>query len=357
MGRVIWIVAVSAGLGCTLEKLDNESPAATLSRKLPNWSASCSACVRDECLEQLTECASDADCVEFVACRWGDDAESSPGAELACGLTHRTSPEDPLSATRKLSNCWQSSCVEACQLGTQWGCARSYAMPAPGTGSTIRVSQTVQEAFTDRPVAGASVRFCGLLDDTASCEEEYHAQAVTDASGMASVDLPVATDDRAGWRGYRHVSDDQGRDVLLQNNLPATVDRFMLQHVFTGRELDALAQRFAVDLAVGNIIFQVFDCAHTAAEGVRLHLLDAAGAAPLDAPSARVLYRRGLLELVEGVTDASSEGGGAVFDLPAQGLATLSARLEAADLEIARIPVSISAGRILLLEIHPEPGP
>ncbi|MET0410354.1 MAG: hypothetical protein ABW217_03615, partial [Polyangiaceae bacterium] len=192
-------------------------PAARASQAFPNWSSACAACIQSECAAQLAGCVSEAGCVDFAACHWYDE-EPSPANELRCARELGQNGEDPDSAIRALSNCWQGSCVEACQLGTRWSCVGEYSLPAPES-DVAQVTQVLHQLLDERPVSGVSVRFCSSVTPAEDCvASSIMAEGTSDEAGMARVELPLATDDRQGWSGYRHVVGEQ-YGVRLQSNL------------------------------------------------------------------------------------------------------------------------------------------
>ena len=302
----------------------------------------------------------DAACAEFVECRWADNP--GPDKELSCAAEYgRSNLEE--SVTRDLSSCWETRCVEACQLGTNWACAGNYTLPPPGDRVTI--TQTLSD--TDRaPVVGASVRFCGAVDTTAECEAT--AAAVTDEQGVCRADVAAGAGDRAGWWGYRHVAHPDLYPARLETNLRVPQSRSMIQQVPGRTEVPFLAIAEGADLQLGNIIFQVFDCAHNGAEGVTVEVTEQfseTNGAPISTP--RILYvedqNTAFPSFSPDATFARGAGGGVILNLKPRDLALITVRRSCAegcpegseDGEIARIPVFTNPEELLLLEIHPDP--
>ena len=328
----------------------------SLSRALPNWSEECSACVRSACVDSLARCAADRRCSDFVSCRWGRSGDVSPGGEQRCGARLGESPEVDGSATRELSNCWSFSCTEECQLGREWSCLDGYELPTPDARGAVRIEQTLQTGFSNGIIPGVLVRYCPPLVDVSTCERQFDALGCTDTLGVSRTTVPISTDDRPGWRGYRHAFQPGNIDALLQSNLPVLLDRFMLQHVPSLAEFDVLAAVFGSDPSLGGVVFQVFDCAHTGADGVDIEIVPEAGQPAL---LGRVGYlaQADATELVSGPTRAAGNGGGAIADVPVDGLVTIRATLRETGRVIAEPRVWVTPGRGTLLEIHPEPGP
>ena len=328
----------------------------TLSRALPNWSEACSACVRSACVDSLARCARDRRCSDFVQCRWGRGGDVSPGSEQRCGAMFGESPEVDGSATRELSNCWSLECVEQCQVGREWSCLGGYELPTPDARGAVRIEQTLQTGFSDATIPGMLVRYCPPFVDVSACESQYDAVGCTDSLGVSRTTVPISTDDRPGWRGYRHALQPGTFDALLQNNLPVLLDRFMLQHVPSLVELEVLAVSLGSDPSLGAVVFQVFDCAHTGAEGVDIEIVPQENQ-PAELGRVGYLERPNATRLVPAPTRAAGNGGGAISDLAVDGLVTVRATLRETGQVIAQPRVWVNPGRATLLEIHPEPAP
>jgi hypothetical protein len=326
-----------------------------LSQSLPDRSDACAACLRGGCANTLARCAADPACNNFVQCRWGPGGDVSPAGEQRCGAMYGQSPEVAGSPTRSLSSCWANSCAEACRLGNDWSCLDRFELPAPDSRSQVSIAQTLQVGFGDAGLAGVLVHFCPMATDPESCASTYDAMACTSTAGVARVALPISTDDRPGWSGYRHAQR-ADLDVLLQNNLPVLLDRFMLQHVPSNADLSFLAPQFGSDLSLGNVIFQVFDCAHTGAEGAVVELVKASSEPP--GSVVRIGYQTSSsgTELGSGPTLAAASGGGTIQDFRADGVASLRVTLQETGQIIAQPDVRIIPGRVTLLEIHPAPA-
>jgi hypothetical protein len=329
-------------------------PATRASQAFPNWSSACAGCIQSECAAQLAGCVGEAGCVEFAACHWYDE-EPSPANELRCARELGQNGEDPDSAIRALGNCWQRSCVEACQLGTYWSCIGEYSLPAP-EGDVAQVTQVLHQLLDERPVSGVSVRFCGSATPAEDCASSIVAEGTSDADGLARVELPLATDDRQGWSGYRHVVGEQ-YGVRLQSNLAITRDRFMLQHVPTLTDAARLRPIFGGDEANGNIVFQVFDCARTGAERVELEVTRADNDEPVGGAT-RVQYQVDAsgFRLGPGGTRSVGDGGGAILDLPPGEWVWVRARRQCGGDVVAQVRVRTVPGELLLLELHPDGG-
>jgi hypothetical protein len=330
-------------------------PAIRTSQVFPDWSGACASCIQSDCSAQLERCASETACVDYAVCRWSD-SDPSPASELRCGNELSQSTEDPDSAIRALQSCWQTSCVEACRLGTHWSCAGTYTVPAPG-GAVARVTQVLQALNSDLPVSGASVRFCDAATPAEDCAQAIVAEGTSDAAGLAKVELPLATDDRPGWSGYRHVVGEE-YGVRLQSNLIVTADRFMLQHVPTLSDAELLRPIFGGDAANGNIVFQVFDCARTGAERVELEVTRAADDQPVGGAT-RVRYQRNAVGVIlsdSGGTTSVGDGGGSILDLPPGEWLWVRARRQCTGEVVAALRVRTLPGELLLLELHPDGG-
>lgn len=334
---------------------EETDPATRASQAFPNWSSACASCVQSECAAQLAGCVSEAGCVDFAACHWYDEAPS-PANELRCARELGQNGEDPDSAIRALSNCWQQSCVEACQLGTHWSCLAEYSLPAP-EGQFAQVTQVLHRLFDERPVSGVSVRFCNSTTPAEDCvASSIVAEGTSDEAGLARVELPLATDDRQGWSGYRHVVGEQ-YGVRLQSNLAITRDRFMLQHVPTLADAAQLRPIFGGDEANGNIVFQVFDCARTGAERVELEVTRVDDDEPVGGAT-RVQYQLDAsgFRLGPGGTRSVGDGGGAILDLPPGEWVWVRARRQCTGDVVAELRVRTVPGELLLLELHPDGG-
>ena len=327
-----------------------------LSRELPNWTPECSSCVRDNCADALAACSADAGCAGFVPCRWGRGGDVSPAGEQLCGAVNGQTPEVEGSPTRKLANCWANACATACQLGSEWGCVDNYTLPPPDARGAVNVVQTLQVGFTDEALKGVSLHYCPMLGDPSTCEAAYDARACTDGLGVGRLELPIQTDDRPGWLGYRHARVPGSIDALLVNNIPVLRDRFMLQHVPNFDEQALLAVAFGTDPSLGNVIFQVFDCAHNGAEGVALEIVPAPNQPPDPATIGYQETSRGAA-LVAGGTRAAADGGGGIQNSLANGVIVVQATRMATGQVIARPSVRVIPGIVTLLEIHPEPAP
>jgi hypothetical protein len=257
------------------------------------------------------------------------------------------------STLRSLANCWQASCVDACRLGTLWECSGNYANAPPDRDARITVNQVLQSLNTNEPVAGAAIQFCEGLTALADCATNPDAEGVTDCSGVAQVELPIPTDDRPGWSGYRRV-EREGVTVRLQSNLTVTLGRYSLQHVPDAAQVRVLTGLFGAHLELGNVVFQVFDCAHTGAEGAVVEVHREAGSAE---PVGEVGYLRGEalgVRLEPGATSAYNDGGGAILNLPPNEWLWVTARLSTGE-EVATTRIFTQPGELLLLEIHPDP--
>jgi hypothetical protein len=360
-GVIVGLALSGLSLGGCLDELTSDETLAdpeqvlALSEALPDWSSRCSACLLESCPEPLARCVNDRGCSDFVRCRWGREGDSSPAGELRCGELYGQTPEAAQSATRSLSNCWQNECVDACALGTEWGCLANYEMPPPDPRGAVTIAQTLQDDFSEEPIVGATVRFCDLLESVAACTSRADA-VVSDARGAAVADVSISTGERPGWNGYRHVFVDGVFDAVLQSNLVVPRDRFMLQQVPTSELVGALGALVGANPSRPQAIFQVFDCAHTAAKGARVELWNSDSSAPLSDAYARVGYGvpgSFLLLPPPATTDPEAQGGGALVDLPSE---RMSVRVTTeTGSEIATLFVNPSANRILLLEIHPAP--
>jgi hypothetical protein len=330
-------------------------PAIRTSQVFPDWSGACASCIQNDCTAQLARCASEPACVDYAVCRWSE-SEPSPASELRCGVELSQSVEDPDSAIRALQSCWQTSCVDACRLGTQWSCAGAYTLPAPD-GDVARVTQVLQQLNSDDPVPGVSVRFCDALTPAEGCAEAVKAEGTSDEDGLARVELPVATDDRPGWSGYRHVVGEE-YGVRLQSNLTVTADRFMLQHVPTLSDAEFLRPIFGGQAQNGNIVFQVFDCARSGAERVELEVTRADDDQPVGGAT-RVRYQRNAIGVIladSGGTTSVGDGGGSILDLPAGEWLWVKARRQCTGEVVASLRVRTVANELLLLELHPDGG-
>jgi hypothetical protein len=326
----------------------------TLSQSLPDGSDACAACLRSSCSSTLARCASDAACNNFVQCRWGPSGDVSPGGELRCGARYGQSPDVAGSPTRALSSCWANSCAQACRFGSNWSCLERFELPPPDSRSRVSIAQTLQLGFRDDGIPGVLVHFCPLASDPESCESSYDAVACTSAAGVARAELPISTDDRPGWSGYRHAQRGD-LDVLLQTNLPVLLDRFMLQHVPNNADLALLAPLSGTDLSLGNVIFQVFDCAHTGAEGATVELVQAASEPPGSVPRIGYQTMTTVPTLVPGPTRSLAAGGGAIVGFRSAGIASLRVTVAQTGQLIAEPNVRVIPGRVTLLEIHPAP--
>ncbi|MEO8183876.1 MAG: hypothetical protein ABI895_34055 [Deltaproteobacteria bacterium] len=328
-----------------------------LSQAFPNWSAECSDCVQAFCGQEVTRCATEPGCTEFSTCRWARENAPSPASEMLCTRDYDQSVEAPSSALRELNNCWQVSCVNACQLGRRWECSLNYTSPPPESDASVTVRQVLQWLGSDEPVTGAKVRFCDGLTPPSECASFEDAEAVTDCGGVARVELAIATDDRPGWSGYRQVTLESST-VRLQSNLSVPLSRYALQHVPNQLQMQGLTVLFGGSLELGNVVFQIFDCAHTGAEGAILEVVRE-GAQAGAAPVGTVRYLRGQSQgarLEDGATSAESDGGGAILNLPTDEWLRVSARVEATNTVIAQTRIRTYPGELLLLEIHPDPS-
>jgi hypothetical protein len=290
-------------------------------------------------------------CAEFASCRWGRERAPSPAGELACTRDYDQSVEKP-SALRDLANCWQASCVDACQLGRLWECSGNYVNAPPDRAARITVNQVLHWLNTNEPVIGASVRFCEGLTALADCGFRADGQAITNCSGIAQVELPIPTDDRPGWSGYRQV-ELEGTTVRLQNNLAVTLSRYSLQHVPHASQVRGLTGLFGGSLELGNVVFQVFDCAHTGAEGAVVEVQREGGTESVG----MVGYLRGealSVHLEPGATSAQNDGGGAILNLPVNEWLWVTVR-QGSGTEIARTRIFTQPGELLLVELHPGP--
>lgn len=330
-------------------------PAIRTSQVFPDWSGACASCIQNDCSAQLERCASEPACVDYAVCRWSE-SDPSPASELRCGNQLSQSTENPDSAIRALQSCWQTSCVEACRLGTHWSCAGTYTLPAPD-GDVARVTQVLQALNSDEPVSGVSVRFCDALTLAEDCAEASLAVGTSDEGGLARVELPLATDDRPGWSGYRHVVSEQ-YGVRLQSNLAVTADRFMLQHVPTLSDAEILRPIFGGEAQNGNVVFQVFDCARSGAERVELEVTRADDDQPVGGAT-RVRYQRNAIGVIlsdSGGTTSVGDGGGSILDLPAGEWLWVRARRQCTGEVVASLRVRTVANELLLLELHPDGG-
>jgi len=328
-----------------------------LSEAFPNWSRECSDCVQSLCGQEVTRCAMEPGCTEFSTCRWARENAPSPAGEMLCTRDYAQSVEAPSSALRELNNCWQVSCVNACQLGRRWECALNYTSPPPESDASVTVRQVLQWLGSDEPVTGAKVRFCDALTAPSDCASVQDAEAVTDCSGVARVELAIATDDRPGWSGYRQVTLESST-VRLQSNLSVPLSRYALQHVPNQLQTQGLTALFGGSLALGNVVFQIFDCAHTGAEGAILEVVPEGAEA--GAPNVGTVgYLRGQslgARLEDGATSAESDGGGAILNLPTDEWLRVTARVEATHAVIAQTRIRTYPGELLLLELHPDPS-
>jgi hypothetical protein len=361
----LWVIGAALSCGC-VPALSRDGPAEaerasrSLSALFPDWSPGCAACLQGNCSEQLRGCVDDAACAGFVECRWG--ANPGPDKELSCALEYGSSNLEE-SITRDLSSCWDTRCVDACQLGTNWACAGNYTLPPPGDGVTI--TQTLQH--TDRsPVSGASVRFCGAAATTAECDETD--AVVTDDQGICRAEVAAGAGDRAGWWGYRQVAHPDLFPARLETSLRVPQSRSMLQQVPRRSEVPFLAVTQGADLQLGNIIFQVFDCAHNGADGATVEVTELAGTeggAPASALGIGYVEDQNAAfpSFAQDATHARGAGGGVVLNLKPHDPVLITVRrpcLEgcpdgSAEAEIASIPVFTNPNELLLLEIHPSP--
>jgi hypothetical protein len=258
---------------------------------------------------------------------------------------------------RELSSCWQNNCHAACALGTRWECAEAYSVPPPDSNSAITVRQVLQRLNSDEPVSGANVRFCDSLVHPNDCDTNFNGEGVTDSAGVAAIDLPILTDDRAGWSGYGRVTLPDGGQLRLQNNLVVSRSRFALQHVPTVLEIGVLRQLFGGEPELGNVVFQVFDCAHTNAEGVFLELSTDQGAQITDErTSIGYLREQGFGARIDpDGTRTKDGGGGAILNLKPNEWLWVTARLGETGEAVASTRIRTAPGELLLLQLHPEP--
>lgn len=347
------------GLASCLPELERNA-GARIRQALPNWTPACDACLEQQCAEEVQRCADDGACTEFVSCRWSAEASPSPASALDCEQRFGTSDEQPGSTVRALSNCWQNSCAAACELGTRWECSGAYAAPPPDTASVVTVRQVIQELRSDVPISGATVRFCDSLVPPGDCDQSFEAEGITDSLGIAALELPISTDHRPGWSGYGRVTLPDGGITRLQSNLVLARSRFALQHVPSALEMLALQQLFGGQPELGNVVFQVFDCAHTSAERVFVEVTAAAESAPVADERTNIGYLRGQAfgaRLEADGTRTDQGGGGAILNLQPDQWVWVTARREATGEVLASTRVHTTAGELLLLQLHPEPAP
>jgi hypothetical protein len=340
-----------------LPELEPDVTSERIRQALPNWTAACNTCLQEQCTPEIQRCAAESDCADFVSCRWSAASNPSPTGALECEQRHGVSDEQPGSTVRALSNCWQNSCANACELGTRWECASAYAQPAPESTGVVTVRQVLQQLNSEQPVSGATVRFCDSLVPPGECDASFEAEGITDVSGIAAIDVPIATDHRPGWRGYGRVSLPDGGLMRLQSNLVLARSRFALQHVPSALEMVALQQLFRGQIDLGNVVFQVFDCAHTSAQGVFLEVSPDAPGAQIEAEGFQLGYLRGQAfgaRLDGDGTQTEQGGGGAILNLKPNQWVWVSARLSTGQ-ELARTRIHTAGGELLLLQLHPEP--
>lgn len=343
--------------GCLLPELERD-PEAHIRQALPNWTAACDSCLQERCSEEIQRCAADSSCPAFTTCRWGAEGGPNPASALDCEQQYGVSDEQPGSAVRALSNCWQGSCAAACELGTRWECTSGYAQPAP-EADVVTVRQVLQQLQSEQPVSGASVRFCDSLVPSSGCDTNFDGEGITDSGGIAAVDVRIATDDRPGWSGYRRVTLPDGAVMSLQSNLVVPRSRFALQHVPSVLEMAALQLVFRNQIELGNVVFQVFDCAHSNADSVYLELSADTPDVLLTTERTQLGYLRDQgfgARLDTDGTRTEHGGGGAILNLQPNEWAWVTARLGETGPRIARTRIRTVPGELLLLQLHPEPS-
>jgi hypothetical protein len=330
------------------------SEARALSSAFPDFSTQCTECLQAQCATELNTCAEDGACADFAFCRWQMDV--SPAGELRCDQMHGRSLEQALSVTRQLSSCWENGCVAACQQGTRWECLGNYAFPPPDPRGTVTVTQTLQTT-RGAPIEGATVRYCGALVSSAECEAFADSSAVSDCNGVARAELP-AMGGLAGWTGYRQIVHPTLFPTRLQTNLVIPRSRNMLQQVVQIPEADAMARGVMADTALGNVLFQVFDCAHMGAEGVVIEATPEVPGSVVSDERTRILYTTSNIMRFNLATDSThSEGGGSgvLANVRPNELIRIRARRGDTGELVAELVITTNPNELLLLEIHPDP--
>lgn len=328
--------------------------AVQLSTVFPSRSSTCEECIRQQCGLQLSDCENDplGNCVSFSDCTWGGNV--TPTQQLRCERDFF--PSTP--AERNLYTCWRNGCVEACQVGTNWDCAGGYANSAPQTRGAIEVTQVLQRSG-GAAISGAEVRFCENPTSSAECRANPDGWLVTNSDGVGCTELPLPTDGRGGWLGYRLIDHEDIFPARLRSNRLYPVDGLMQQQVLARSEVAGLLVAVGADRTLGNVLFQVFDCANTPAEGVTIDIEPQTPGAEIPTLESRIGYvpdRTSRLPLEADATRSEGGGSGVILNLQPDVWMWVTARLPGNASPLARVLVRPAAEELLMLEIHPDPS-
>jgi hypothetical protein len=226
----------------------------------------CDKCIESTCCPNAAACAQNADCLRLDLCRYN----CLPGST--------TCPVDcvsqyPLGAGDfgALSDC-MNPCASACEPGHGWECLDTpFLWPKPHAVEKVTFSVTIVDLLSEKPFVGVAVKACDKTD--LACASPYN-RTTTDATGMASLSVPIGT---VGFDGYLDMTggdDGSGNPIFpaLWYPIPYVISggwRGRIQFVSTS-DLVMLAGAAGaqVDSTRGHFAANADDCNFLAADGV-----------------------------------------------------------------------------------------
>lgn len=223
------------------------------------FGAACDDCIRSSCCDVATSCVNDAGCAGTFGCIASCSGPPDCVADCLIG-PERTA------AVAAFETCITKTCNAECKIGRDWSCVQHYAWkPAASEDKTIRYDLTVKNFLSQVAAPGVSVAVCQSLGDCA-------AKAVTDASGVASLEIDVAKD--TSWTGYLKLSGAGYRTMLVKWSKPLAWDESALTFIVTDSEFALLTTQFKVpvDPTKAMLIATALDCKGINAPDIRFEL-------------------------------------------------------------------------------------